>query len=439
VLGLALIISSAILIDQDSLYPYWLGLFPTIGTVLIIIANQQLGYYAGLVGVGLISYPLYLWHWVIISFCYIYLGKKPNTESFFFAIGVSFLLSYLTYKYIERLRHTKSNKILISLILIAISVGIGGKLIKHYNGIPSRSHLSYFEKYSLEFKRTPATDEVGNSYVSSIIQENREFNYCRANFNEKNSKLVAVIGDSHAHAIFPGIAEVANKNGYDTILLANSSCPTLIQFMWGRNPKEINICQTKIRQILKVLELDKRIEKVVLVTRGPVYMHGDFKGTFTKETIINSSNNFLHPDRQTYETYFSGFKKTLSQLNKFDNIKDVYYFLENPELDFLPKEVIPRPFDFWGVSIQDSTVDRELYRLRMEKYRSLVFEKSSYFSNVHIVDVEPYMCEGDKCLSYKNGNFLYADDDHFSVFGSLYIARKTEHIIFEKSNEYSQQ
>ncbi len=200
--------------------------------------------------------------------------------------------------------------------------------------------------------------------------------------------------------------------------------------MWGRNSKEIDDCQIKINQILKILELDKRINKVIFVTRGPVYIHGEVKGKFTKVSVNNSLNEIKTPDRQTYEKYFDGFEKTLYQLSNSKHIKNIYYFLENPELDFLPKEVIHRPFDDWGVSIQDSTVNRSLYRLRMKKYRNLVFEKSSDFSKVDIVDVEPYMCEGNKCFAYKNGNFLYADDDHFSVFGSLYIARQTENIIF---------
>jgi hypothetical protein len=33
----------------------------------------------------------YLWHWVIISFCYIYLGKKPDPSTLIIAIVVSLL------------------------------------------------------------------------------------------------------------------------------------------------------------------------------------------------------------------------------------------------------------------------------------------------------------------------------------------------------------
>ncbi len=108
ILGLTLILFSAFWINNESLYPYWIGLLPTIGAMLIIMANLQLPNWGGLVRIGLISYPLYLWHWVIISFCYIYLGKKPDASTLIIAIIVSLLLSYFTYRYIEKIRYIAS-------------------------------------------------------------------------------------------------------------------------------------------------------------------------------------------------------------------------------------------------------------------------------------------------------------------------------------------
>ncbi len=431
VLGLTLIICSALWINHDSFYPSWLGLFPTIGALLIILADLKLSNWGGLVKIGLISYPFYLWHWIIFSFTYIYIGRKPDIQTLIFAIIASLILSYLTNKYIEKVRHIESNMIPTGLILLAASIGIGGILITGNEGFSTRNQLSYLNKYDIEFKRTPRTDELCDSYVSTILQEDREFDYCRANINIQNQNKLVIIGDSHAHALFPGIADVANDHGYDTILLANSSCPPLVGFMWGRNPDEINNCQIRLNQILEILELDERINIVVFTTRGPVYIHGEIDGRFTETSVNDSLSEIKFDDRQTYETYSIGFEKTLLRLEKTEHIKKVFYFLENPELDFLPKEVIPRPYDYWGISISKSVVDRRLYRLRMGKYRDLIIEKSAIFPKVYVVDLEPYLCDGNECNIYKNGNFLYADDDHFSVFGSIYIAIKTEDLIFE--------
>ena len=120
------------------------------------------------------------------------------------------------------------------------------------------------------------------------------------------------------------------------------------------------------------------------------------------------------------------------QLNETPHVKQIYYLLENPELDFLPRNAIPRLYDIWGLFMQDTTMDRSLYQMRMHQYRELVYAKSADFANVHIIDVEPYICEENTCYAFKDGNFLYADDDHYSVFGSNFIAQKIENILFEE-------
>ena len=97
----------------------------------------------------------------------------------------------------------------------------------------------------------------------------------------------------------------------------------------------------------------------------------------------------------------------------------------------MPKELIPRPFDYFGVSIKSNLVSRDLYKLRMRTYKQLIIDESNLFSKARVVDVEPYLCSLDHCFSSMNSNFLYADDDHFSRFGSIHIAQKTESLLFE--------
>ena len=428
--GLSIIIACAFLINEHTLFPYWVALLPTSGAVLIILANAQLRNWGGLVAIGLISYSLYLWHWVIISYFHIYLGKSPNAIALLLAIALSFVLAFLTTKYIEPLRHSKSKYTAASLILGSVLIGTGGKLINDTEGIPNRDSLNYLSQYNIEFKRTPSRDEECNTYVTSHLQEERKFEYCRTNIHPGTQKLIVITGDSHAHTLFPGISDVAIQYGYNTVLLANSSCPPLLGFMWGKHEKQIAHCQNRIRQILAILERDPRIEKVVIATRGPTYIHGEVKGKFSVASVTTSLNTNETPDRLTYETYFNGFENSLAKISGIHHIKNIYYYLENPELDFLPRDVIPRPFDYWGLSEHNSTISRKLYQLRMEKYRKLTLNKTAMFPKATVVDVEPYLCKKDRCFTYKEKVSLYADDDHFSVSGSHYIANSTEHIVF---------
>jgi peptidoglycan/LPS O-acetylase OafA/YrhL len=101
--GIILVIASLILFDDKMRHPSFFTLIPIIGTMLIIwYANKdeiltKLISTKLFVGVGLISYPLYLWHYPIFSFVLIHGGGVNK-----FLIGASIvLLSVVTYFLIE--------------------------------------------------------------------------------------------------------------------------------------------------------------------------------------------------------------------------------------------------------------------------------------------------------------------------------------------------
>src|SRR5262249_53619023 len=72
--GLLLILVAALLFSDRMLYPGAWALVPTLGALLLIAAgpqgiiNRLVLSVPAVVFVGLISYPLYLWHWPLLSF-----------------------------------------------------------------------------------------------------------------------------------------------------------------------------------------------------------------------------------------------------------------------------------------------------------------------------------------------------------------------------------
>jgi peptidoglycan/LPS O-acetylase OafA/YrhL len=107
--GLVLILTSAVLLDEQMPFPGWLAVPAVAGTVLIVGAgprawlNRAVLAHPASVYIGLISYPLYLWHWPLISYAYILrLGKPPRELPALGLIVVSCLLAYLTYTLLER-------------------------------------------------------------------------------------------------------------------------------------------------------------------------------------------------------------------------------------------------------------------------------------------------------------------------------------------------
>jgi len=108
VIGVLLILASCASIDERKAFPGWWALGPCLGAFLLISAgpqswiNRHLLSRRSMVFIGLISYPLYLWHWPLPSFAHTanWRGFTPAVK--LAAVAISFVLATLTYKYIER-------------------------------------------------------------------------------------------------------------------------------------------------------------------------------------------------------------------------------------------------------------------------------------------------------------------------------------------------
>lgn len=113
-LGLALIATTVGLLDPNHPFPGWWALPPTVGTALLIAIspnswfNRQILAQRPLVYLGLISYPLYLWHWPLLVFLRLYVGGEPSILARLTAVVASIVLASLTYEFLEkRVRHLR--------------------------------------------------------------------------------------------------------------------------------------------------------------------------------------------------------------------------------------------------------------------------------------------------------------------------------------------
>jgi peptidoglycan/LPS O-acetylase OafA/YrhL len=106
--GLALLVLALVLVRDGRGFPGWWALLPTLGAVLLIQSgphawiNERVLASRPLVYLGLISYPLYLWHWPILSFARILNGEVPPVSIRIGALALSVALAWATYEYIER-------------------------------------------------------------------------------------------------------------------------------------------------------------------------------------------------------------------------------------------------------------------------------------------------------------------------------------------------
>ena len=128
-------------------FPGWWAVLPTLGAAPLIGAGprtwmaRQVMSYRPLVLVGLISYPLYLWHWPLLTFARIIYAGLPPLAVRIAVVGATFFLAYATYRYVElpmrdlghRARHAQA--VLTGLGTALLGVFLAGIMVSH--GIPS--------------------------------------------------------------------------------------------------------------------------------------------------------------------------------------------------------------------------------------------------------------------------------------------------------------
>jgi peptidoglycan/LPS O-acetylase OafA/YrhL len=106
ILGVIAIVLALFLINERRDFPGWWAVLACAGTALVISAgphawiNERVLGSAIFVRVGLISYPLYLWHWPLLSFANV-MTAKPSFAYRITAVVASVVLAWLTYEFLE--------------------------------------------------------------------------------------------------------------------------------------------------------------------------------------------------------------------------------------------------------------------------------------------------------------------------------------------------
>ena len=126
---------------------YW-AVIPVVGAALVLLAGSNSSLNSTwlasrpLVAIGLISYPLYLWHWPLLSFARILASQTPSVEVRLGLVALSFLLAYLTYRFIEQpIRFGKKYpRAVLWLSLWMVAVLLVSHAINVFDGLKFRHH-----------------------------------------------------------------------------------------------------------------------------------------------------------------------------------------------------------------------------------------------------------------------------------------------------------
>lgn len=146
ILGFGLIVIGLVFINKTRAFPSWWALLPTLGAALLISAgpaalcNRIVLSNKISVWFGKISYPLYLWHWPLLSLALILNNYEATSRTMRIGIVLlSIALAYLTYKVIEtpiRVRNKMSTSRLVGGFCL---VGVLAATVMSFEGLPYRA------------------------------------------------------------------------------------------------------------------------------------------------------------------------------------------------------------------------------------------------------------------------------------------------------------
>lgn len=422
IFGLILIIYGFITLSKEIAYPGKWALIPVGGTFLIIFAgenawlNRVVLSNKLLVWFGLISFPLYLWHWPLLSFAGIIEGQVPSLGLRFFLVLLSVCLAWVSYRWIEKpfRQSGATNLKTLSLIVLMTVVAFIAYYTNHQDGLVSR------------FKSTSATNKNDVQVLANALKIRAypipegayvEKNYGYLKIGQDNPNTILFIGDSHTEQYV---------NTISTVFKQKEQLKDKPSFMFSPH---------NFPPVIEQKTLNDKSITTVFFSYYWAYKYGSNKVNQAlrccgggKHGSVGQSNYPIY-DSKKMDEIDAIIIQSVNDLKAAG--KDVYFILDNPfgeELD--PRTTLVRNWS--GISIKPlKKLSKSLALERSEPVRSRLIQIAEK-TNSKIVDPYIYLCNQDDCPAIStDGELLYKDYDHISLYASKNTIRYLD-FIFEK-------
>jgi peptidoglycan/LPS O-acetylase OafA/YrhL len=293
-LGAAFLLVGVLQITKDSAFPGYWALLPVLGAALLIAAgehawvNRIVLSNRLLVWVGLISFPLYLWHWPLLSFAHVLQGNLPSVEIRILIVAMSIFLSAITYYLIEKpIRTNRFNKSkAVTLVILLMVIGYIGFNTYQRDGLTFRLNQIRFRLppllQALSIKDPSASGlDVGPPKIDCSVPKSKSLpgNPVDATCYTKEELLkpeLLIWGDSYAAHLIIGY-EQRYSGQYRITRVAHNGCPPI---MGMELPNRKN-CTLGNEQVLSRI-LRERPAKLVIAANWTDYDWQQVEGTLVK-------------------------------------------------------------------------------------------------------------------------------------------------------------
>lgn len=384
IIGLILIISSFFIVSENTLWPGYMALLPTLGAFLLIQATNQHSIFTNnpvCQKLGLWSYSLYLYHWPILAF-----NHQFNLDLSIWAfLGLTLSLSIASYYFIET-RKWQLKTVLISftlvfmtLLMIYLSKGAGFRVEEKFRLTPSEYHSQYYggSEYITPF---------GEGYINASETEDFDF---------------LLIGDSFSrqYAKYLSETDIKIKTWTADGCLITQSYLQPEHYTEDDGVQCLNISQKTIA------EFQNSTKDLIWVQNWAGYKDSDFSplkggGARINHTkVILDSIQFLVETNRNVKIYLIG--------NTFYPTYNSYACNANSALPLL--------------LYKRNTCVKTIPRVEIP-INSILKNISEKYKHVYYIDPNPLLCKENECAMYSDDNNpIFSDMSHLSIYGSLII------------------
>jgi peptidoglycan/LPS O-acetylase OafA/YrhL len=382
--GLALLFFGFWRINTAIAYPGKWAMVPVLGTVLLLSAgpeawiNRVVLSNRPAVWFGLISYPLYLWHWPLLSFARIVEGAVPSRNIRIGCVAIAIALAALTYRFVERYLRLGGHarlKVIVLASLMALAGGVGYATLLG-DGLPGR--LPRFVLTSADFP-CPA-GHLDNSV-------------CKIG-NRQSTRVIVAYGDSHlAHLMAQLYGRLGKDYAIDYLYSAGCFMGDTLRIHGAENNRAE--CDQKVA----ALERMRGSGPAVVITAQR--WHG--YNVVTKEDVAGAIQDRL-----------DAFGMKPGKLIILGTTASVPFECEKAKL---------RPFERFKNCPQDEG-EKTINKTFIDVTRHM-----SVPGNVFFVYPYQHLCPNDVCVVSEGGMSNFFNFNHLTFAGGEGVAREIERIV----------
>ncbi len=408
--GLILVVMSACFLDKSMPFPGYWALPPTLGAALILFAGMQsnlnrvLLASRPLVSIGLISYPLYLWHWPLLSFARILESQTPGLGLRLFLVLSSFVFAWLTYQFVEKpIRYSdRCPRAVLWLSLWMLAVLLMSHAVNRLDGLKFRHHGM--------LNADPTTLVVGAERgtlqpTCMLAPEDMHlFKWC-FNDGKTSPPNYALIGDSKGEAlVYSLIRKSPSDHGWlmlgpiNVLKADNDTARAAFSVLEGNPNLQVIVMANALRGLFPLDADTGFIANSAIATEVIDQMVASYTRKITQwqslgKRVVFVIDNPTLPDPNSCIT---------GGLTPFESLNKVLRRAENPYCKLKYSDHIKgtAPFQHF------------ISKLKQANPALLVY------------DTLPLLCDipADMCTIERDGKFLYSYGDHISDYAGMLIA-----------------